>query len=120
MLELQSSYGLPAALKPNSDCEQFSNRMRYVALTDGIRGLTVSCDRASNVSIHSHPTDPAQAKDFYERIEAGCGSSLVWIYFPLAIGERVSRAWIREVDNSLNICDPVVAVRDFSLLLCSD
>ena len=92
MLELQSSYSLPAALKPNNDYEQFLNHMQYVIFTNSICGLMVSCNYVSNISIHSYPTDLVQAKDFYKRIETGCGSSLIWIYFPLAIEEHVLRA----------------------------
>jgi hypothetical protein len=87
--------------------------MRYLALDDKICGVTISCDRGSNVSIHTHSVDSRHANRFYERIEAECKSRLMWIYFPLANGENVSVACVREIATILNIRDPVIAVRIF-------
>jgi hypothetical protein len=109
VLEPQNFYRYPIACQK----EQVPHRMRYLALDDKICGITISCDRGSNVSIHTHSIDLRHANGFYERIEAECKSRLIWIYFPLTNDENVSGACVREIATSLNIRDPVIAVRIF-------
>jgi hypothetical protein len=61
VLEPQNIYRYPIACQK----EQVPHRMRYLALDDKICGVTISCDRGSNVSIHTHSIDSRHVNGFY-------------------------------------------------------
>lgn len=90
------------------------NFMRYVELRDDTQGIIVSYALGGIISISTHARSRQPRLDEEERVNK---EDAVRIYFPLAKNEIIVSAWVRVLDNHLNIFHPAIVVRYYIPLL---
>lgn len=88
--------------------------MRYVELRNETRGIVVSCALDGFISISTHTRSHQLRLDKEDGVNQ---EHTARIYFPLAENEIVLSAWVRELDNNINIRDPAIIVRCFIPLI---
>lgn len=87
--------------------------MRYVELNSNTRGIVVGCNPDGFMSFETYSR--SSRPELYARTRDAMPAHTAHICLPLAEGEVVTAAWIRELDNALSIRHPVLVVSNISV-----
>lgn len=68
--------------------------MRHVPLDNDLSGLTVSWFGMTNMSFHMHREQSSSSIPSTVEVDQCYGNDLLWIHFPLSLGERICGLWV--------------------------
>lgn len=72
-----------------------------------VTGLTVFCSNRFIYNIHAHYTDDT-AMSIYNNLGLSKQETVLWVYFPFAAGELITKAWV--YDNSHFVTGSILRV----------
>ncbi|KAF2844442.1 hypothetical protein T440DRAFT_512196 [Plenodomus tracheiphilus IPT5] len=77
--------------------------MRHVNVDHKLTGLTVACHMWTNMSLYAHRVngDRRLSKLHVTEVERAYGNALVWLYFPMSLGERICGFWVLTMPGGL-------------------
>ena len=85
--------------------------MRYTEIYEDIAGICVACHQCLEGVVYmlSHRRTSLPPASSYARVESAVGHDLVWIYFPIGLGESISGVWVYErAGSSYDRCPGVI------------
>jgi hypothetical protein len=75
-------------------------RIQYHPLSETLSGLTVCCRNGMMIGLYTHSSEVSSYSTFIDSVQSRfCPQDLLWIFFPIKMGERILNVWVRRFKN---------------------